>query len=82
MIVQRWRERRDSYRPAGEPFDPVRFGVEPVEEAQAWALAEGPFRRARHPGNWVYGWPIGGPSERRRLLRGFADALPYPKAAA
>lgn len=25
---QRWRERRDSYRPAGEPIDPTRYGVE------------------------------------------------------
>lgn len=25
---QRWRERRDLYRPAGEVFDSSRFGVE------------------------------------------------------
>lgn len=28
---QRWRERRDTYRPAGELFDPRRFGVEPID---------------------------------------------------
>lgn len=27
---QRWRERRDLYRPAGELFNPSRFGVEPI----------------------------------------------------
>lgn len=32
---QRWRERRDSYRPAGEPIDPTRYGVEVVEERDA-----------------------------------------------
>lgn len=32
---QRWRERRDSYRPAGEPIDPSRYGVEVVEERDA-----------------------------------------------
>lgn len=30
--VQRWRNRRDSYRPAGEPIDPRRYGVEVVVE--------------------------------------------------
>lgn len=32
---QRWRRRRDSYRPAGEPIEPHRYGVEVVEEAAA-----------------------------------------------
>ena len=32
---QRWRERRDSYRPAGEPIDPTRYGVEVVQERDA-----------------------------------------------
>jgi hypothetical protein len=27
---QRWRDRRDLYRPAGELFNPSRFGVEPI----------------------------------------------------
>lgn len=35
---QRWRERRDSYRPAGETIDPSRYGVEPVEERDAKAF--------------------------------------------
>lgn len=35
---QRWRERRDSYRPAGEPIDPGRYGVELLEERPAKAF--------------------------------------------
>lgn len=34
-VCQRWRERRESYRPAGEPIDPTRHGVEVVEERDA-----------------------------------------------
>lgn len=34
-LCQRWRERRDSYRPAGEPIDTSRYGVEVVEERDA-----------------------------------------------
>ena len=29
---QRWRERRDSYRPAGETIDPSRYHVEPIAQ--------------------------------------------------
>lgn len=32
---QRWRERRDTYRPAGEPIDTTRYGVELVEDRDA-----------------------------------------------
>lgn len=32
---QRWRERRDSYRPKGEPIDVRRFGVEEIDERTA-----------------------------------------------
>jgi hypothetical protein len=32
---QRWADRRDSYRPAGEPIDVRRFGVEVIEERAA-----------------------------------------------
>lgn len=38
--VQRWRNRRDSYRPAGEPIDPRRYGVEVVVERAARAFVE------------------------------------------
>lgn len=31
LPCQRWRRRRDSYRPAGEPIDPSRYGVEPID---------------------------------------------------
>jgi hypothetical protein len=37
---QRWRERRDTYRPAGEPIDPRRYGVEVVLERDARAFVE------------------------------------------
>ena len=39
---QRWRHRRDSYRPAGEPIDPSRYGVEPIADdttARAFIVA-------------------------------------------
>lgn len=32
---QRWHLRRESYRPAGEPIDPSRYGVEVLGEGQA-----------------------------------------------
>lgn len=35
---QRWRSRRASYRPAGEPIDPTRYGVEPLPEQAARAF--------------------------------------------
>lgn len=35
LACQRWNKRRASYRPAGEPFDPSRCSVQPIEEAQA-----------------------------------------------
>lgn len=30
-VCQRWHGRRESYRPAGEPFDPSRYGVSPID---------------------------------------------------
>lgn len=35
LACQRWRGRRDSYRPAGEPIDPRRYGVELLDEGTA-----------------------------------------------
>lgn len=35
LLCQRWREHRESYRPAGEPIDPSRYGVEIVEKTDA-----------------------------------------------
>jgi hypothetical protein len=35
---QRWRERRDSYRPKGEPIDPSKYGVEVLDEPTAKAF--------------------------------------------
>jgi hypothetical protein len=59
---------------AGAP--PRRIGEDPA----AWvarALAEGPFRRVRHPGNHVYAWPLDG---RRDTARGLAaEVAPRPK---
>lgn len=39
------------------------------------ALAEGPFRRVRHPGNFVYVWPLA-----PTVAAALPPALPYPKA--
>ena len=38
VACQRWNKRRAIYRPAGEPFDPSRCSVQPIEEAQAKAF--------------------------------------------
>ena len=38
LFCQRWDRRRSSYRPAGEPFDPSRCAVEPIEEREAKAF--------------------------------------------
>jgi len=46
----------------------------------AWverALAEGPFRAVRHPGNHTYVWPVDG---RRDTTRGLAAPCPRPKS--
>lgn len=37
-VTQRWRERRDSYRPAREPIDTSSYLVEPIEETEAKAF--------------------------------------------
>lgn len=39
-VVQRWRERRASYRPAREVVDTRTLGVEPIDEARARAFVE------------------------------------------
>jgi hypothetical protein len=62
---------------------PRRRGGEGDRAYVARALAEGPFRRLRHPGNLVYAWAVGSRAERRALQRELdAHALPYPKALA
>jgi len=45
----------------------------------ARALAEGPFRRVKHPGNLAYILGVGGPAQRRQVLAGAPEGLPYPK---
>jgi hypothetical protein len=45
---QRWRERRDSYRPAREPLDPKRYGVELVEVREAKPFVV----RHHYEGSW------------------------------
>jgi hypothetical protein len=53
----------------------------PFEDGAAYvtrALAEGPFRLVKHPGNHTYVWPIG--ERQPATRRGMPPALPYPKA--
>jgi len=48
--VQRWRQHRDSYRPAGEPIDPRLYGVEPIDDdATAKAFVVKHHYSARYP---------------------------------
>lgn len=46
---QRWRTGRASYRPAGEPIDPRRYGVELVDEATARAFVVGHHYSRSYP---------------------------------
>lgn len=39
------------------------------------------IRKVRHPGNYAYGFALGGRLEKKFLLQDFAAPLPYPKAA-
>jgi hypothetical protein len=54
---------------------------EDIHEYVNRAISNGPFVRARHPGNHLYLWAIGGRNERRRVEAGFMPALPYPQVA-
>ena len=55
----------------------------PGESPQSWLQrtldTPGFLRRVRHPGNHCYGWPLGGPLEKRGLVKAFATSYPYPK---
>ena len=54
---------------------PLEGGIEYVRRA----LAEGPFRRVRHPGNFAYAWAVGGRSARSGLAG--LPALAYPRVS-
>ena len=50
------------------PHTPKR---QPLESGRAYvkrALAEGPFRCLRHPGNFRFGWAVGDRRQRRKAL--------------
>ena len=50
LWCQRWRERRDSYRPAGEVIDPRRFEVAPIpDDTTARAFVEAHHYSASYP---------------------------------
>jgi hypothetical protein len=65
-----------AYRRLVEAGAPVRRLGEDGADYVRRALAEGPFRRVRHPGNLVYAWAIG--PAKKATARGFADSKPYP----
>lgn len=51
------------------------------EDSRAYAdraLAEGPFRRTKHPGNFAYVWALGDRRIRRDVLAGMKSAVPLP----
>lgn len=66
----------EQLRAAGAPE--IRQLEDPAAYVQR-AIAEGPFRQVRHPGNHVYAWPLGDRRARRQLLEHFAPAQAYPK---
>ena len=61
---------------------PDRRAMESDGDYAARAIAEGPFRRTRHPGNIAYCFAVGGSGQRRAVRAGFKAPLPYPKRAA
>jgi hypothetical protein len=48
-LCQRWRDRRASYRPAGEVFDHRRAAVAPIDDATAKAFVEKHHYSASYP---------------------------------
>lgn len=88
-VVQRWRDRRDSYRPKGEPIDPCRYEVASIAgDSSARAFVErhhyscsypaareriGLYRGTELVGIAVFSVPMQG-----RVL----DVLPCPRAEA
>jgi hypothetical protein len=56
LFCQRWRERRDSYRPEGEPIDPHRYEVAPIEMRTAKDFVLEHHYSASYPScRWRYG---------------------------
>ena len=88
-VCQRWRERRTSYRPAGEVIDPRRYEVAPIAtdtEARAFVLAHhysGAYPAARRRVGLYQGAALVGvavfsvPAQARAL-----DVLPCDRAEA
>lgn len=60
--VQRWRERRDSYRPAGEPFDPRAFEVGSIgsDAVASGFVLEHHYSREYPAARWRFGLYTGG----------------------
>ncbi len=52
-VTQRWRERRDSYRPAGEPIDPRHYEVASIVGKGADAMASSFIRQHHYSGSYV-----------------------------
>lgn len=48
-VCQRWRDRRDSYRPAGETIDPARYEIAPIDMKTAKAFVLGHHYSASYP---------------------------------
>lgn len=88
-LCQRWRRGRDSYRdPDGEPFEPRRYDVAPLDELAAKAFVEqhhysrsypaarlrfGLFEREQLVGAAVLSVPV----QRTVLTHSFPDLAPY-----
>lgn len=56
-------------------------GASYVRRVTQEGLEGGLLRRVRHPGNLAYVKAVGGRVERKRAMRAYRPALPYPKAA-
>lgn len=55
-VNQRWRDRRDSYRPAGELIDPRAYDVAPIDELEAKAFVTRHHYSGSYPAaRWRFG---------------------------
>lgn len=74
-VAQRWNDRRDSYRPAGEPIRTAAFEVaELPDDTTARGFVERHHYSASYPAaRWRFG------IFERGVRRGLPESLPYPK---
>lgn len=72
---QRWRERRPRHRPAGEPFEPGRYGLELLDGSRE-RIARDFVRRHHYAGSWPACRRAWGLYDGRQLVGAVAFSVP------